>query len=778
MSTVYLAIQLSVGREVALKVMSPVLNADPVFSERFQREANIVGQLSHPNIVSIYDIGRYKSLNYIAMDYLPGGTVHEKMRDGLEAAEVLTVIKEVAKALDVAHTKGYVHRDVKPENILFREDGTAVLTDFGVAKTTSAASKVTNAGTVVGTPHYMSPEQARGHPIDGRSDIYSLGIVFYEMLTGVVPYQAEEAVAIAIKHLTAPVPTLPGQHAVYQGVLNRLLAKNANDRFQRGAEIVEAITAIEETLGGYPARRTPQTNPSDMNVMALFKALLLTSFAVLRIKLSQMGAGVFNWRWTPNRGFFRHPDAKVTEVRTEVDTGENQRNTVVSTRIRKAAHYQEMSSRKLGIVTRGFALLFTASIVWSALCVGLVRFNAPLDQYLPSGLEEFVYSTAASIEGYAERFSRLESAEEQNFASSRPSSASIQNQDFDLLEVEQPDRQSSAHDVNVEEPIPNASPIAKSRYALSVATEPADALIRILNIREKYRDGIELESGRYHLEVSKPGYATHRQWVSLRGGDLTVEHQLEPLHTPGEVLFDTLANGGKGPEMIVIVPGRFTMGQKGEAHLSPERDVHIIRKFAIGKYEVTFADYQQFANATDAAIPDDNRWGQGSRPVINVSWHDAMAYTTWLSEQTGRTYRLPTEAEWEYSARAGSSAANWWGDGAASDRANCKRGCDSDYTGLLSSKTAPVGSFPPNPFGLHDTAGNVAEWVLDCYQNHYIGAPTDGSAVAAENCSSRLVRGGAARDSYTELFSYAREKESAATKSDMIGFRVVREFDY
>lgn len=156
MSTVYLAIQLSVGREVALKVMSPALNADPVFSERFQREANIVGQLSHPNIVSIYDIGRYKNLNYIAMDYLPGGSIHDKMTTGLSTQESLRITKEIALALDHAHDKGYIHRDIKPENILFRENDAAVLSDFGVAKTVSTASRMTNAGTVVGTPHYLS----------------------------------------------------------------------------------------------------------------------------------------------------------------------------------------------------------------------------------------------------------------------------------------------------------------------------------------------------------------------------------------------------------------------------------------------------------------------------------------------------------------------------------------------------------------------------------------------------------------------------------------------
>src|SRR5690625_6186675 len=139
------------------------------------------------------------------------------------AHESLQITGQEAKALDNAHQKGYIHRDIKPENILFREDGSAVVTDFGVAKTVRSASRMTNAGTVVGTPHYMSPEQTRGKPVEGRADIYSLGVVFYEMLTGQMPIQAEEAVAVAVQHLTAPIQRLPSQYQPYQKIIDKQL---------------------------------------------------------------------------------------------------------------------------------------------------------------------------------------------------------------------------------------------------------------------------------------------------------------------------------------------------------------------------------------------------------------------------------------------------------------------------------------------------------------------------------------------------------------------------
>jgi len=231
MSTVYLAIQISVGRIVALKVMNPSLTSDPAFSERFQREATIVGQLSHPNIVAIYDIGRADDLNYIAMDYLPNGSVHDKMINGMTGDEALRVTKEIANALDHAHEKGYIHRDIKPENILFRADNSAVLSDFGVAKGIVGVSRMTHVGTVVGTPHYMSPEQTRGQTVDSRSDLYSLGVLFFEMLTGFLPYQGEDAVTIALKHISAPIPKLPLQYQAYQKILEKFLAKDPDQRF-------------------------------------------------------------------------------------------------------------------------------------------------------------------------------------------------------------------------------------------------------------------------------------------------------------------------------------------------------------------------------------------------------------------------------------------------------------------------------------------------------------------------------------------------------------------
>ena len=180
---------------LSIKVLSKDLDGDKSFSERFIREARIVANLSHQNIITVYDVGVHNQFHYIAMEYLPGETLDDKIKKKLSINQVLGITKQIATALDFAHKKGIVHRDVKPDNILFREDGTAVLTDFDIARSAKSETKMTATGTVIGTPHHMSPEQAQGQEIGPWSDLYSLGIVLFEMLSGEVPFDADSTIA-------------------------------------------------------------------------------------------------------------------------------------------------------------------------------------------------------------------------------------------------------------------------------------------------------------------------------------------------------------------------------------------------------------------------------------------------------------------------------------------------------------------------------------------------------------------------------------------------------
>ncbi len=247
-ATVYLATQKSLERQVALKIMATFLVADGAFRERFLTEGKVIAQLSHPDIVTIHDIGVHQDYYYMSMEYLPGGTLKELiMGKKLPITRTLEILHQITSALGHAHKRGFIHRDVKPANILLREDGTAVLSDFGIVKTLSGTTQMTLTGLSVGTPNYMSPEQALGRAVDAQSDLYSLGIVFYEMLTGNKPYQGKDSFATALMHVNSPVPGLPETLSRYQYIIDRLLAKEPKDRFRNAAELIAALDSIKDT---------------------------------------------------------------------------------------------------------------------------------------------------------------------------------------------------------------------------------------------------------------------------------------------------------------------------------------------------------------------------------------------------------------------------------------------------------------------------------------------------------------------------------------------------
>ena len=233
------------------------------------------------------------------------------------------------------------------------------------------------------------------------------------------------------------------------------------------------------------------------------------------------------------------------------------------------------------------------------------------------------------------------------------------------------------------------------------------------------------------------------------------------------------------PEMVVVPPGSFTMGSPlGEEWRKPgegpQRRVTIGRAFAVGKYEVSFGEWDACVSTGGCShMPDDAGWGRDRWPVMNVSWHDAKAYVRWLSRRTGKRYRLLSEAEWEYAARAGTQTAYHWGDAIGRSRASCAEGCSSrrDYK----HHAVPVGSFAPNGFGLHDMHGNVEEWVEDCWHRSYSGAPSDGRAwTSGGDCGTRVKRGGSWGDRSRDLRAAARSRVSADNRDWSSGFRVAR----
>ncbi|MCP3868813.1 MAG: formylglycine-generating enzyme family protein, partial [Gammaproteobacteria bacterium] len=295
--------------------------------------------------------------------------------------------------------------------------------------------------------------------------------------------------------------------------------------------------------------------------------------------------------------------------------------------------------------------------------------------------------------------------------------------------------------------------LASTRIALVDGTRiRGDLLMEFLRVQEHHNNTLDLPMG-----------------VLDR-----VSFELKPDDPPESATLrrrfrDPLRDGRPGPLMLLLSAGRYERGDgqgDGDGDEAPPTSVQI-GQIAIGAYEVTFEEYDRFCESTSREKPEDEGWGRRRRPVVNVSWDSATAYTDWLSLQTGKRYRLPSDSEWEYAARAGSEQRFWWGNEITISRANCS-GCGSLWDG---EKTSVVGRFEPNPFGLYDTAGNVFEWVSDCWSDNFSKAPRDGSPLEKPDCGVRVIRGGSWSFPPKEVRSANRWRDFQARRSDDTGFR-------
>ena len=323
-------------------------------------------------------------------------------------------------------------------------------------------------------------------------------------------------------------------------------------------------------------------------------------------------------------------------------------------------------------------------------------------------------------------------------------------------------------------------PSAPPPAAPAQSTPAGDTAVEIVfweSVRDGGADGFEAYLQQYPEGAFAP--LAHAALRRIEQAGKTAERQAAPLQTQFNTLVETDGvlvgrDCPECPEMVVVPAGSFMMGGRFDDE-RPVHEVTIGAPFAVGRYEVTFAEWD--ACARDGGCPcgediadDLLNWGRGRRPVIRVSWVDAQRYVQWLSRKTGKTYRLPSESEWEYAARAGTQTAYSWGDEIGVDRANCI-GCGSQWD---RERTAPVGSFGANAWGLHDMHGNVREWVEDCWNGSYAGAPVDGSAWQRGTCDKRVFRGGSWINAPSSLRAAHRNRYAAGFRVINLGFRVAR----
>jgi hypothetical protein len=732
MATVYLAVQESLGRSVAIKVLASERTPDDEIARRFQHEARTIARLDHPHIVSIYDVGRTSDGSiYYTMPYLPNGDLLTRhLRD--DPQRVLEVVRALAEALGFAHDQGIVHRDVKPENVLFDKLDRPMLADFGIALNSSQSLRVTREGATIGSSGYMSPEQARGQPIDGRSDLYSLGVLCYELLTGELPFQGADSLAVALAHIEKPIPRLPVTRRLWQPFVDKALAKAADARFQSAEEMLAALAVIEKRLKAPPqfvlsrwwlslVERTVAI-PRRRRAIALGVAMLLVLAGLLAVLPRK-----------PERAAPPAVAAEPTQAATEPPAAapseappaprEETAAAAPGTAAPPAAAAQNPPEPPAA-VTREQRLKEAAALIGRGRLVAPAGDNAA-ERYLQILADEPRQRDA--LKGIARVLNLLATRAASAIAGADPRAA------LELI----------AAGISLAERAQLGDGPAFAAFAAPIRHAVEER-------RARRSDPFDASQARALLPLQAVLARLDPQQALALQDDLDRPQRL-------------LSAGGAfrdadGPP-LVIVPG--LLAASG----------HVEHAFAISTGDITRGAYERFVEATSrapAVCRESQRLfarsdGLGWRapgftqaddhPVVCVSWEDASAYASWLSRKTGARYRLPSQREWLLVAQPAER-----GTACGSSNIDKGGGCDDGY-----AHTAPVGRFAPTPPGLYDIAGNVSEWIEDC-------ARPD-----AANCRERQFRGLSWRDSGDES-NLARIGRSAGDVGYVtVGFRLVRE---
>lgn len=786
MADVYLGHQISIDRPVAIKVMSSAMAVDESFAKRFIKEAN-VGVLTHPNIITVYDAGKVENNYYIVMEYICGGDLAQKIANQqLTFEQKIEIVKKIAAALGYSYSKGFIHRDVKPENILFREDGTPVLADFGIAKAVTAATNITSVGTIIGSPYYMSPEQTRGQEVDHRSDLYSLGVVLYELLCGYKPFESGDTFAIGIKHINEAVPPLPEPLAQYQSLIDKMLAKDPNQRFQNSEQFVAAVnnmlvgnnaTVIQPVVNFQNSSSISKNTGLDRKTAEIGKNSSLIAYLAVFVLLVGVSVGA---------GFYFMKNSDGDEQETIAD-----------------ATVEDIADRNSKIAHKTVETNNTPTIVRPS-PNPVMQAEQPHDTIesasnLPAQNSEKADSlTALNNDKSSQDPLGMAQLEQQKIIEQQKK---LEQERIREEQLERQRSQQAAVKLKRQKDKKVASLIAKAnrlmqqeKYILPHNDNAHSAYKDVLNLQRnnlEAQEGLKkikqniakelsnaLKSNRFTVVESKSRLLLdYPEFIDIADEymkKLSSAREKE-LQLKSNELQDKLVGGGKGPVMVHIPAGNFLMGDiRGTDTEGDEKPVHQVQfsnGFAISKFEVTFNQYELFARSTGNLIPNDSGFGKGDRPVINVNWNDAIAYTKWLSKQTGHSYRLPTEAEWEYVARGNTQSDYFWGDNIDRKKANCY-GCSG---GFDNKKTAEVGTYAENAFGIYDMHGNVWEWTLDCWHDRYDNAPSNGDAWDESNCQARVLRGGSWKTYPLFVRSSNRDWFEPNKSSNQFGFRVVRQ---
>jgi len=727
MSFVYLAVQESLDRQVAIKITAPEILRDEISKQRFEQEARTIAKLEHPCIVGIYEVGRSpQGLMYYVMPYLSKGHLGQRdLRN--DEPRIIAVLRSLLSALGYAHTRGIVHRDVKAENVLFDNADRPVLADFGIALPFRSSTRITNVGFAVGSAAYMAPEQARGDNVDGRADLYAVGVLAYEMVTGHLPFQANDALALAVMHAHDPIPPLPSNRRHWQPFISLAMAKTKEQRFRNAEQMLSALDELERRhrLGpaGADAPLEPAVAPGRTTGESPATSRPIGRWIGAGAAALAITAGAAWWMASRETA----PDFLTVDGRAPAVVDDPIGSVAIAAGAAPAPTEPGAPPPSAAPPAEAAAALEDVPPPAKAVAAAFVSQALPYDPRVPAARE------LAAAQRQIGRL-RLSTPAGDNAIESLLAARALAPRDPALARWEaaliaafgtQIDKALDADD--------NANAVAlwqrAQRYVEQASLEGSEAWTtlvdeRVVAVEQRLAAAATRRSARelkratdeialYGLDESRFADAIRRARVAL-------------LPRPGARL------EGGGPAMrLITAPSESRPG------------------LAAMETEVTRGDFLAFVQATGRPVSrcrggflerrtwSDPGFAQTARdPAVCVTAADAEAYAQWRGQRDGVRYRLPTAAEWGPLAQ-----------GAAGDCAGTRLDCDRR------EGTVPVGTGKATPLGLVDIGGNVREWLAGGRQ----------TAGAGWRTSAAQARPGA-----TQAVGDERGQ-------DDLGFRLVRE---
>lgn len=698
MSVVYLAEQVSLKRKVAVKVMRLDFANNDLDVQRFKHEAKTIASLDHPNIINIYNIGLTTNGEiFYTMPYLNHGDFSNYIIK--DEQEFILLLQSICDGLSFAHDRGVIHRDIKPENLLFDKFGNIRIADFGIA-ISQESNRVTKEHQIVGSAQYMSPEQARSLKVDAPSDIYSLGIVIYERLTGRVPFDSDESISILVNHVSMEPPKLQPKMRHWQKLIDKCLAKSPDDRFQSMPELKIALSKI-------PTSSIQRTNSSILNIFSddrgkhliWFLPSLLVLFVIALIGINKNKGGIVD-----------------TKPLVEISSEDN---TNTDTQDVKQEMSAEPKQADINDFNTKFPLIVNSFESQPEFLIDVLNQSFGLDQYAAENkldYEDNILYEQQEIDNLL----KLAQENIENYQLSKPLDNNATDQLLTVL-IMSPD--------NIEA-IKGLESIGQKYFQLienALKTRDFDTAYKHSSSLEKFKQKSNYSNRKFDsqknalLDTIKQSKLI--ETVDTSNQIMTLEKIIK-VFSPEDLLLDQLAHQSsliEGPKI----------GEKLLDELGIE-SVVLSKTLAVTLTEITIKNYAVFANSSNRTASKCKHKGGGinsffsskywnkpffpqdlDHPVVCVTQADAVAYSQWLSAETGNIYRLPSRQEWQNLASVASNSfkpcrtANVSGKEAEKIRnKEDKYICTDSYI-----YTAPVATFSENKQGLFDVQGNVSEWI-------------------------------------------------------------------